>query len=452
MSIHKPDMTPFKTLMHEQPAETRVSNLSEVGLGYTIEQAISEANRCMNCPERYCAEQCPAHTTIPVFIEHIRAGDFEKAYEIIASTNPFAAIASRVCPYENQCESACTRGIKHESVAIGRLERFVCDKHRMKGVDLLFAAPKSIGNVAVVGSGPTGLCCSLVLARAGVSVTVYEKADKPGGIMSWGIPTFVLPKGLLGDIIGELVSYGVRFRTGIELGRDIKLDDLHCQFDAVFLAVGAGSPIGFPAMDGQPGVMQAVDYLAAQSKPSVARVVVFGDGGTAIDAARTALRAGTTEVTLAIWRTEKEIPATQAELALAIKEGVKIVTLASPARFISESGKLTGIECYKMVFNAPDYPGGFRNVIPSDERILIGADLALIAFGFSNKPIEGVRLNAQNRIIVDEQYMTSISGVFAGGEAVTGPSALMKSAAIGMAAAESILQFCHAGRNKDTVL
>ena len=447
MSIRRPDMTPHKTLMDEQSADTRVSNFNEVGLGYTVEQAMAEAERCMNCPERYCAGRCPAQTDIPRFIENIRAGDFEKAYEIIASANPLAAVSGRVCPYEHQCEGACTRGLRHEPVAIGHLERFVCDKHLLtKGVELIYPASKNAGSAAVVGSGPAGLCCARVLARAGVSVTVFEKSDRVGGIPAWGIPSFVLPKVLLGDLIGELVTYGVKFKTGTELGRDMTLSDLRSKFDAVFLAVGAGKPVAFPAMDGQPGVMQAADYLAAQVKPPAARVAVFGDGGTAIDAARTALRTGADEVSLVIWRTEKEIPSTQAELALAGKEGVKIITLASPAKFISEAGKLVGVECDKMAFTAPDYPGGFRNVVPSGQRVVIDADLALIAFGFVNKPVEGVRQDTQNRIIVDEQYLTSADGVFAGGEAVTGPSTVMKSAVAGMAAAESMLRVCFAAK------
>ena len=311
----------------------------------------------------------------------------------------------------------------------------------MKGAEILYPAKKR-GSAAVVGSGPAGLCCARALVKAGVSVTVYEKSERVGGALSWGIPTFVIPKVLLGDLIGELVTYGVTFKTGMELGRDIALSDLRSKYDAVFLACGAGKPVGFPAMDGKPGVMQAADYLAAQVKPSAARVAVFGDGGTAIDTARTALRAGADEVSLVIWRTEKEIPTTQTELELARTEGVKIMTLLSPAEFITEAGKLTGVECHIMTFTAPDYPGGFGNVVPSGRRVVINTDLAIIAFGFVNKQIEGVEADPRNRILVDEHYMTSTSGVFAGGEAVTGPSTFMKSAAAGMAAAEAMLNVC----------
>ena len=445
MSIRKPDMSPLKTQMNEQPLESRLSNFDEARLGYTIEQAISEAGRCMNCPERYCADNCPAHTAIPVFIESIRIGDFDRAYEVIASTNPFAAMSSRICPYEHQCESACTRGIKHESVAIGFLERFVCDRQRMKRPKLLYSPSAKKYSAAIVGSGPAGLSCAYVLARAGVPVTVFEKSERPGGALSWGIPSFVLPKMQLGDLVGELVTYGVIFRTGMELGRDITLDDLRSQFDAVFLAVGSGKPVSFPPMEGQPGVMQAADYLAAKEKPAAARIAVFGDGGTAIDTARTALRSGAEEVYLVIWRTEKEIPSTQTELALAEKEGAKIIMLTSPAAFITESGKLTGVECHKMVFTTPDYPGGFRNVAPSGERVFIGADLAIIAFGFVNKHIDGVQLDPQNRIIVNDRFLTSADGIFAGGEAVTGPSTFIKSAASGLAAGEAILQQLETG-------
>lgn len=440
MSLRKPDMSPCKTAMPEQPVEERLRNLKEISPGYTVEQAMAEADRCMNCPERYCMENCPAHTAIPQFIEQIRAGDFEKAYEIIASTNPCAAIASRLCPYERQCESACTRGIRHESVAIGHLERFVCDKHRLKGGALIYPVQNRIGSAAIIGSGPAGLCCALKLANAGVSVTVYEKSNTVGGALSWGIPVFVTPRSLLGDLIGELISRGVIFKTGNELGRDFSIGELQAQYDRVFLAAGSGVPVGFPAMEGQPGVIQAAEYLSAQIKPLAERVSVFGDGGTAIDTARAALRAGAAEVTLAIWRTEKEIPSTQAELALAVREGVKIITMVSPAGFITKSGKLTGVDCHIMVFTEPDYPGGFRNVSPSGQRKVIDTDLAIIAFGFKNNKIEGVQQDPQCRIIVDDQYLTSLENVFAGGEAVTGPSTFMKSAASGMAAAEAMLR------------
>jgi glutamate synthase (NADPH/NADH) small chain len=272
-------MTPHKTPMAEQPVETRIRSLSEVGLGYTTEQAMAEAERCMNCPERYCAENCPAHTAIPVFIEKIRAGDFERAYEIIASTNPCAAISSRLCPYERQCESACTRGIKHEPVAIGRLERFVCDKHRMNGAEILYSPLKKRGSAAIVGSGPAGLCCARALVKAGISVTVFEKSDRVGGALSWGIPAFVVPKVLLGDLVGELVTYGVTFKTGMELGRDITLCDLHSKYDAVFLASGAGKPVGFPSMAASRSNCRADNLRACIALRRTG--CRFRDGGTA---------------------------------------------------------------------------------------------------------------------------------------------------------------------------
>lgn len=447
MSIRRPDMTPHKTPISELPAEIRIKNFLEVDQGYTVEEAKSEAERCMNCPERYCAERCPAHTAIPLFIENIRAGDYEKAYEIINATNPMAEIACRVCPYERQCESACTRGIKHEPVAIERLERFVCDRHRANGVEILHLASENVGSAAVVGSGPSGLCCALVLARAGMSVTIFEKSDRPGGILSWGIPSFVLPKALSGDLVGKLVSYGVKFKTGVELGKDMTLSYLRGQFDAVFLAVGAGKPVGFSSGERSPsGVMQAAEYLAAAEKPSARSVVVFGGGSTAIDVARVAVRTGAEKVKLIYRRSEEEMPATAAELASAKREGVEIVGLTNLAKFIESGDKLTGVECDIMSFVPPDYPGGRKNTVPSGEKTVVKADLAVLAFGFKNELIEGVEQDSQNRIMINEKYMTSVGGVFAGGDAVTGPSTVMKAASYGIDAAKVILKDCFAGQ------
>ena len=442
MSIRRPDMTPNKTPMAEQPVESRLGNNNEVELGYTREQAIAEAGRCMNCPERYCADNCPIHTAIPEFIKEIRAGDFDKAYEIVSSNNPFALISSRVCPYERQCESNCTRGIKNEPVAIGHLERFLCDIHDAGQASGDSAPLLSGRSAAIVGSGPSGLSCALALAEAGFKVTVFEKSDSIGGVLAWGIPPFVLPGTLLKSIIDKLVSYNVEFRTGLGVGagHDTSLNDLQARFDAVFLAVGAGDPVGVPGITSYPdGVIQAADYLANPIKPQANSVGVFGGGSTAIDAARTALRAGAKQVRLIYRRTEEEMPVTCYELDCAKKEGVKIISLLSPSEFITDKGKLTGVECRNMSLAAPDYPGGRKNVVPSGDTVVIDADLAVLALGFDNEYFEGIAQDSKNRIIVDEQHLTSAANVYAGGDAVTGPSTVIKSAAAGKAAAGNII-------------
>lgn len=440
MNIRRPNMTPQKTPMAVQPLDERLNNVLEVELGYTKEQAIAEAERCMNCPERYCAESCPAHTAIPEYIAEIRSANFEGAYEIIASTNPFACIGSRVCPYERQCESNCTRGIKSEPVAIGWLERFVCDLFRTESNAKSYCTEKVQGTVAIVGSGPAGLACALFLAKAGVQVTVYEKSEQIGGVLAWGIPSFILPKHILENLIGELRTLGVEFRTGIALGQDISLDALKSQYDAVFLAVGAEKPVTLSECAGAGNrVIQAVEYLAAKEKPLARIVTVFGGGSTAIDVARTALRNGAERALLVYRRTESEMPVTQNELAAAKDEGVEILCLASPAEFITDTGCLKSVHCAKMNLAMPDYPGGRRNVVPSGEYISLESDLAVLALGFENLPIADVAQDKNYRIIVDKQYKTSVDGVYAGGDAVTGPATVMKAVAAGKDAAQSIL-------------
>lgn len=439
-NIRRPNMEPCKIPMAMQPVKERIGNEKEVELGYTKEQAMTEAERCLNCPERYCAAHCPAQTAIPEFVEAIRLEDFTQAYEIISRTNPLADISSRVCPYECQCESHCTRSIKNEPVAIGRLERFVCDWHSTHEDDIHTPVEQQDRTVAVVGSGPAGLNCALSLAKAGIKVTVMEKEKYIGGVMAWGIPSFVLPKNLLEKLIKELRSYNVTFELEKELGKDMALTDLQSKYDAVFLATGAARPVNLSAEGVQSdGVLQAIDYLAAEKKPAAKRVTVFGGGNTAIDAARAALRSGAEQVQLVYRRTESEIPANQKDISLAKEEGVEFITLTGPVKFITENGTLIAVECERMVLTAPDYPGGRKNVEPSGEKVVFETDLAVLALGFRNEKVDDLELDNQNRIIVDKQYLTNIDNVYAGGDAATGPATLMKAAAAGKDAAMAIM-------------
>ena len=333
--VRDPNLSPEKTPMPSQPAEARVENFDEVALDYTPELAREEASRCLKCPGRYCSETCPAHVPTTEFIARVRAGDYQGAYELIAQKNALPAITGRVCAQERQCELNCTRGIRGESVSIGRLEAFVADWHAENGAPLPCAAPKDVP-VAVVGSGPAGLACADDLSRAGFQVTLYEARDFLGGIPVYGIPGFVLPNAVVDRKLDELRTRGVRFLTGVKVGADVSVAELCDTYKAVFVATGAGKPV-MPQVPGQelPGVYTANDYLTAANvahEPVAGkRVLVLGGGNTAIDAARCARRAGAESVTIVYRRSEAEMPARREEVRHALEEGIQLCLMAAPA-------------------------------------------------------------------------------------------------------------------------
>ena len=442
MNRRKPNMAPHKTPMAEQPMPERLSNFNEVALGYTPEEAMAEAERCLNCPDRYCSVHCPAHSYIPEFIADVRAGRFESAWNILSRTNPMMELAGRVCPYEYQCESHCTRGIKSEPVAIGRLERFVADWHRKNGTPHPVEPQPNGKTVAIVGAGPAGLTCALSLAIAGFSVTVFEKTNRPGGVPSWGIPSFVLPRNLMTHQITQLIELGVQFCTNTELGKDVTLDQIRTDYDAVFIATGAERPVSLAAECANlPGVVQAKDYLTSPNQYIGRTVLVIGGGNTAIDVARTALRQGADCVRLVYRRTESDMPATREEIELARAEGVSIVSMLSPVRFLASEGRLAAVECNCMKLTAPDYPGGRNNTTPSGETVTLDCDLVVLALGFENESLPDLPTDSKGRIRVDRAHATEIAGVYAGGDAVTGASTLMKAVAAGKDAAASIFEY-----------
>lgn len=436
----KPNMSLVKTPMPEQNVDTRLTNFDEVELGYTPEQAMQEAERCLNCPDRYCAAHCPAHNYIPEFIAEIRAGRFEQAWELLACTNPMMEISGRVCPYECQCESHCTRGIKGEPVAIGKLERFIADWHRANTTPTQRKVATNSWKVAVVGAGPAGLTCALSLAESGFTITVYEKEDHTGGVPSWGIPSFVLPRNLLTRLSQQLEQYpNVTTYLNTALGHDISLDELVRNNDAVFLATGAERSVelNLPGWE-LPQVVQARDYLTHPENFPGKQVLIIGGGNTAIDAARTAARKNADAVTLIYRRTEDAMPATQEERSIAKAEGIQIKTLRSPARFIGENGALTGLECNIMEVTAPDYPGGRVNSAPTGETETLDADLVVLALGFENLPIDNINTDSHNHIMIGKDFSTSMDKVYAGGDAVTGAATFMKAVAAGKDAAAAI--------------
>ena len=436
----KPNMTPCQTPMAELPMPQRLDTFEEVSLGYTPEQAMAEAERCLNCPDRYCSAHCPAHSYIPEFIAEVRAGRFENAWELLRRTNPMMEISGRVCPCELQCQSHCTRGIKGEPVAIGRLERFVGDWYRLHHGQHAAPASQCRGKTAaVVGGGPAGLTCALSLAVAGFEVTVYEKTGQLGGIPAWGIPSFVLPGALMEHQIQQLKDLGVRFRMGTALGADVTAEQLRGEYDAVFVATGAEHAV-VPAAGGLElaGVVQARDYLTEPGRYAGRTVLVFGGGNTAIDVARTALRQGADTVRLVYRRMQSDMPCTREEWSIARTEGVELVPLTAPARMVGQDGRLTGVECDRMELAPPDYPGGRNNVRPSGQQVTLACDLAVLALGFENIAVPGLPCDSAGRIRTDRRHETGVAGIFAGGDAVTGPSTLMRAVAAGKDAAAEI--------------
>lgn len=444
--VQAPNLSKQKTAMPTQPAEARVRNFDEVALGYTPELAEAEASRCLKCPGRYCAVSCPAHVPTTEFIAQVRAGNYQAAYELISEKNALPAITGRVCAQEKQCEMNCTRGIRGESVSIGRLEYFVADWHARHGTPLPCAKPNGIP-VAVVGSGPAGMACADDLSRAGYSVTLYEARDFMGGIPVYGIPGFVLPNHIVERKLAQLQAQGVKAVTGVKAGTDISVKELTSRFKAVFVATGAGKPV-MPNIPGEtlPGVYTAGDYLAAANvarAPVKGRhVVVIGGGNTAIDAARCALRTGAESVTIVYRRSQEEIPARREERIRAQEEGVKFAFLAAPAAFTpGADGRLAALSCRRTELAGRDYPGGRRDIRETDALFTVPADVAVLALGFTAEPIPGLKTNDRGCIVVDRDTLAaSEENTYAGGDAVTGAYTLVHAMAAGKKAAAVIMK------------
>ena len=378
-------------------------------------------------------------------IAEVRAGNYQKAYELISTRNALPAITGRVCAQEKQCELNCTRGIRGESVSIGRLEYFVADWHAKNGKPLACAERNGVP-VAVAGSGPAGLSCADALSRAGYSVALFEAKDFMGGIPVYGIPGFVLPNEVVERKLRQLEAQGVELRPGVKVGEDISVSELCARFRAVFVATGASKPV-MPHVDGEtlPGVYTANDFLMAANvygKPVPGRkVLIIGGGNTAIDAARCAIRSGAERVTVVYRRSEAEMPARREEVARAAEEGVKFAFLASPEYFESTDGRLSGLVCRRNTLTDPDYPGGRNGIAPTEETFTLEADTAVLALGFTAEPIPGLKTNDKGLIVVDRDTLAaSENGAFAGGDAVTGAYTLVHAMAAGKKAAAIIAE------------
>ena len=458
------NMSMTKNPIPEQEPLVRNKNFDEVALGYTEEIAIDEAKRCLNCRQHPCVSGCPVNVRIPEFIAKVAEGEFEEAYKIITSTNSLPAVCGRVCPQEHQCEGKCVRGIKGESVGIGRLERFVADWHAAHA-DPNAKVEKPVSNghrVAVVGSGPAGLTCAGDLARMGYEVTVYELFHKAGGVLVYGIPEFRLPKAIVAREVAALEEMGVKIVTDAVIGRAISIDELLTEegFEAVFLGSGAGLPrfLGIPG-ENLLGVYSANEFLTRTNLMKAYRedydtpikhhkcVAVVGAGNVAMDAARCAKRLGAEHVYVVYRRGMEEVPARKEEVHHAQEEEVEFKLLTNPVRVIGdEKGYVTGIECIKMELGEPDEKGRRRPMPVEGSNFVLEVDAMIDALGTSPNPLlrmttPGLEADKHGCLIADEKGKTTHEGVFAGGDAVTGAATVILAMGAGKTAATAIDEY-----------
>lgn len=454
-----PNMSLEKVKMPEQEPSIRNKNFDEVALGYTKEQAMEEATRCLNCKHQPCKKGCPVGVPIPEFIAEVANGNFEKAYEIITSENALPAICGRVCPQENQCEGKCVRGIKGESVGIGRLERFVADYHMEHGKSKELEVEKKNKKVAIIGSGPAGITCAGELAKKGYDVTVFEALHKTGGVLVYGIPEFRLPKALVQKEVDNVKKLGVRFETNVVVGRSITIDELQEQgYEGIFVGSGAGLP-RFQGIPGENlnGVYAANEFLTRVNlmkgyqfpdKPTPVKITdtvcVIGAGNVSMDCARTAKRLGAKDVYIVYRRGEEEIPARAEEVHHAKEEGIIFKLLTNPTRINGEDGWVTSMECVEMELGEPDDSGRRRPIVKEGSEFTIETGTVIVSIGQSPNPLirqttPGLETQKWGGIIVDEDTMkTSRDNVWAGGDVVTGAATVILAMGAGKKAAKAI--------------
>ena len=453
-----PNMSPKKNEMPSQAPEVRARNFDEVALGYTEEQAIDEAKRCLNCRNMPCVSGCPVRIHIPAFIAKVAEGDFEGAYRVISEASSLPAVCGRVCPQETQCESKCVRGIKGESVGIGRLERFVADYH-MKHSEEKVAEPKKNGHrVAVIGSGPASLACAGDLAKRGFDVTVFEALHTPGGVLVYGIPEFRLPKEIVRREIDGLRELGVDIECNMVIGKILSIDELEERgYEAVFIGTGAGLP-KFMNIPGEnlPGVLSANEFLTRVNLMKAyredsdtpirrsSRVAVVGGGNVAMDAARCAKRLGAEHVYIVYRRGEAEMPARLEELHHAKEEGIELHVLCNPTKILDDgNGRVGAMECVRMELGEPDASGRRRPVAIEGSEFQLAVDTVIMALGTSPNPLirsttPGLETNKKGCLVVNEDNMTTRDGVYAGGDAVTGAATVILAMGAGKKAAAAI--------------
>ncbi len=466
------NMSPKKNPMPHQDPVVRAGNFNEVALGYTQEQAMDEATRCLHCKNMPCVSGCPVQIHIPEFIAKVAEGDLEAAYQIIAADSALPAVCGRVCPQETQCESKCVRGIKHESVGIGRLERFVADWHNEHNTEKAERPASNGHKVAVIGSGPAGLTCAGDLARKGYEVTVYEALHLAGGVLVYGIPEFRLPKSIVQKEVDGLKDLGVKIETNVVIGRAITIDELieEFGFEAVFIGSGAGLPM-FMHIPGEnlKGVYSANEFLTRINLMKAYRdgsdtpimdlkgkeVAVVGGGNVAMDAARCAKRLGA-NVHIIYRRSEAELPARAEEVEHAKEEGIIFKTLTNPTAVLGynnpedkrdpKNGSVSGIRCVEMELGEPDDSGRRRPIVKEGSDFELPMDCVIMALGTSPNPLiksttKGLEINRRGGIIVNEDGLTSREGVYAGGDAVTGAATVILAMGAGKTAAKAIDEY-----------
>ena len=467
------NMSPKKNPIPEQDPNVRNKNFEEVALGYTVEMAVDEANRCLNCPRPACMSGCPVNVKIPQFIARVREQDFKGAYHKILEDSSLPAICGRVCPQEKQCESKCVRGIKGEPVGIGRLERFVADWHNENAKELAKKPAPNGHRVAVVGSGPSGLTCAGDLAKKGYQVTVFEALHTAGGVLVYGIPEFRLPKSIVAKEVETLKALGVDVETNVVIGKTLTIDELFEDgYEAVFVGSGAGLPnfMGIPG-ESLKGVYSANEFLtrsnlmkAYRDDPVTpimkgGRVAVVGGGNVAMDAARTALRLGAEKVYIVYRRSMEELPARREEVEHAEEEGVDFRLLNNPVEILGyqnpddprdpKNGFVTGMRCIRMELGEPDAKGRRRPVPIPGSEFELDVDTVVISIGTSPNPLiksttKGLEVNKKGGIIVNEEGLTSRQAVYAGGDAVTGAATVILAMGAGKLGAKSIDEYLSA--------
>lgn len=452
------NMQMTKTPMPEQDPQVRNANFLEVAQGYTLEQAMNEAQRCIHCKNPACVSGCPVGIPIPDFLAKVAEGDIAAAYEILSNANALPAISGRVCPQENQCEGKCVRGVKGDPVAIGRVERFVADWAAQQGIANVATAPKNGHKTAVIGSGPAGLTCAGELARMGYDVTVFEAFHTAGGVLTYGIPEFRLPKAIVAKEVARLEHFGVKIMTDTVVGRTITVDELMDEmgFEAVFIGSGAGLPMfmNIPGVNYK-GVLSANEfltrinlmkaYLPDSDTPLIhpKKVAVVGGGNVAMDAARCAKRLGA-EVYVVYRRGMEELPARREEVEHAEEEGIIFKTLCNPVEVLAdENDDVKGIRCIRMELGEPDASGRRRPIEVPGSEFDVDVDCVIMALGTSPNPLiksttKGLEINKKGGIVVNEDGLTSRENVYAGGDAVTGAATVILAMGAGKTAAKAI--------------